>query len=74
MAVHTYGARVRMLRERARLTQHQIAEAVGLTRGMVAMVESGRTRFGRSAESAFVGLVGCSREFIADAPLKADEK
>lgn len=71
MAVQTYGARVKMLRERAKLTQDDLAKAVGLSRGMVAMVEGGRARFGREAESSFVGLVGCSREFIADAPLKA---
>lgn len=71
MAVMTYGARVRMLRERVGLTQEQLSEALGVTRGMIANVECGNRRFGREAEKVLVDLGGCNREFIADAPLKA---
>ena len=36
------NARLINLREKAELTQHQLAKEVGLTQGMIALIETGR--------------------------------
>jgi transcriptional regulator with XRE-family HTH domain len=71
MAAETYGQRVRMLRDRLKMSQREVADIIGCTRSMVASVEGERWRFGRSVEPKFVRLAGVGREFIADAPLKS---
>ena len=40
----TVGKRIKHARERARMTQEQLADRVGLTRQAIAMIETGKVR------------------------------
>lgn len=71
--VETYGQRVRAIRSRLGMTQKQLGEALGRTRGMVASVEIGAVRFGRDTERKLAQLAIVPRDYLTDAPLKAAE-
>lgn len=53
------------------MTQKQLGEALGRTRGMVASVEIGAVRFGRDTERKLAQLAIVPRDYLTDAPLKA---
>lgn len=60
MKEETYGTLVRDLRIENNLTQTQVAEALGVTRGYISNVENDRTAMSLRILTYYARLTGCS--------------
>jgi transcriptional regulator with XRE-family HTH domain len=59
-----FGGSLRAARERAGLTQEQVAQRLGLTQSFVSHVERGRRNLTTTAMGAFARAIGCKLTFL----------
>jgi transcriptional regulator with XRE-family HTH domain len=59
------GRRIRGLRAKAGLTQADVAAELGITRGHVSAIETGKRPVGRETLIAIAALFGASLDFLA---------
>ena len=61
----TVSSRIRTLREQAELTQAALSAAVGVSRGHLAMIETGKDLPGRDVMAAFATYFDVSLDWLA---------
>ena len=64
METENYGSMVKDLRIKNGLTQHQVAEALGVTPGYISNVENNRTAMSLRILTYYARLVGCSLDSL----------
>lgn len=64
MEIENYGALIKELRMQHGLTQHQVAEALGVTPGYISNVENNRTAMSLRILTYYARLVGCSLDSL----------
>ena len=64
MDTDNYGALIKELRIKNGLTQHQVAESLGVTPGYISNVENNRTAMSLRVLTYYARLVGCSLDSL----------